>query len=256
MARHWWGETTLEVDQTACWRVGPVRLWVQRRRHEWRVATAREAGTPSTAGREADAAMPPEGDGVEVVRFGFEQTTPRLSLRPVLAPRPVVCRPELPFVVHPGSAVDALVSSPLWLRLGVDRVPVLHEVDLHLPSRTWFGPDTRHGELCFASRTKLRLDVAEFVHDPSRAATRVHIEHRGEAPLRVAQIKVPVPALSLAAGPDGALWTESMRLDSTPGGLVAADVGALPSQATQRVSEPRETREGLALHRALAQFFG
>lgn len=258
MSAPWWGELRLQTDETCAWTLGPVQVWIQRRHHEWRVATSRaaeaEAGAPD---RRLGVEFPAEGPGVEVVRFGMAQTSPLLRVRPALAPLSVVCRPEPPFVLHPGMAVEGMVSTPLWMRLETEQVPVLHEVDLHRPSRTWFGPDTTQGELGYASRTKLRLSQEEFRHDPTRAATRIRVQHHGEEPLRIAQILVPVRSLSVGATAEGTLWTEDLRFGSTAGGLVDAQLGAMPPQVQRPLlCTPRSPPDGPLLHRAIAHFFG
>lgn len=235
----WWGEVSLEPGQSGAWRLGPVDLWVQRRAHEWRIYLRRpEVGRDAAVEVQIPAELPAVTSELEVHRYGAVQTSGRLQVSPVLAPRPVVCRPDTPFVLLPGSAVTAFVGTPLWARVQSPGGRLLHEVDLHRPSGTWFGPDTRTGELCFANRTRLKLDAAELEHVPTRAITPVHLSNDGDQPLLVRQINLPLPRLDLSVAPDGTLWTDPVRLRSQQGGQVTVDLDETPADRRMRVLAP------------------
>ncbi|MCK6507223.1 hypothetical protein L6R53_28270 [Myxococcota bacterium] len=250
----WWGEVALELGQAACWHLGQVDLWVQRRAHEWRVAVRRlPDGSDAPVQVELPAPLPLDAPGLEVHRFGAEQTSARLQVSPVLAPRPVVCRPDTPFALLPGSAVTAYVGTPLWVRVQAPGGRLLHEVDLHRPSGTWFGPDTRQGELCYANRTRLKLDAAELQHVPTRAITPVHLSNDGDGPLVVRRINLPVPKLELGVAPGGTLWTDPVRVRLQQGGQVTVDIDDAPPERRLRpLAPPRVERRDRHLIAALA----
>lgn len=253
----WWTELDLAVDQRAAWQLGPLSFWIRRRRNEWRIVTRREPEAPEQRCARQHPAEPPPDEGIEVLRFGFETCRGRVKVAPVLAPLPVVCRPDVPFILHPGAAVWAMVSTPLWVRVSTPEVPILHELDILRPSRTWFGPDTQNGELAYASRTRLRLHRDELDLSPTRAVTRVHVKNEGIAPLHIALLNVPVQRLSLVAADDGSLWTESLHMGSTAEGLVAVDVGELPPEARgPLIQGPRLPPNGRGFTQALARVFG
>lgn len=250
----WWGEVALELGQVGLWRLGPVDLWVQRKAHEWRIMVQRR---PDRLDRQAQVVMPADPPQptleLEVHRYGADRTTGWLAVRPVLAPRPVVCRPDTPFVLLPGSAVRAYVGTPLWARVQAAGGPLLHEVDLYRPSGTWFGPDTRQGELCYANRTRLKLDAAELHHVPTRAITPVHLSNDGDQPLLVRQLNLPLPKLELGVAPDGTLWTEPVRFRSQQGGQVTVDIDETPAdRRLQVLAPPRIERRERHLIAALA----
>lgn len=239
IASPWWGEVVLDTGQVGHWQLGPLLLWVKRRTHEWRIATRRDPTLPEgPAVKEVPFAGIPESDAVEVNRYGAERTSPQVHVGPVLAPRPVVCRPEVPFVLLPGSRITAYVSTPLWVRVQAPGGLLIHDIDVHRPSGSWFGPNTREGELCFASRTRLRLDAQDIQHSPTRAITPVHLANDDALPLTVSQINLPVPHLDLVAAPDGTLWTQPVRLGSQQGGLVAVDIEDLPANRRVAVLAP------------------
>ncbi|MCB9780623.1 MAG: hypothetical protein H6742_18795 [Alphaproteobacteria bacterium] len=242
LPERWWGDVTLVPGEEEGLLLGPVGLRIRRRRYEWTVGVRRDPDADPL--RVARGPGVVEGD-VELARFGMEEPGDTLRLLPVLAPRPVACRPEIPFVLVPRQAVRAYVSTPLWLRVSMPDGTVLVDIDIHRPSGSWFGPDTLEGELCYASRTMLRLHPEDVQHVPHRAMTEVHLRNPAETPLRVSQVAVPVPRLSLGTDSAGHLWTQSLTMGVEPGGLAAVSIGELPAgtEVLQRpVHSPLERR--------------
>jgi len=213
-ARRWWGEFPVGVGMQLRWHIGPAVVWIERRSAEWVIrhrseddpfSEQLEVAAPSTPAEYDDRSAPPR-------RFaGLVAEAETIELRPCLADRDVVSRPEEPFWVVPGSSVTGHVGSPLWLALGLKRgASPITEFPLVRPSDTWFGPNSRVGKLCYASRTRLRLRRADVRWTPHRAVTEVRIRNTGKTPLRVERINIPVPALSLWIDGSGMLQTSSI----------------------------------------------
>ncbi|NNL86798.1 MAG: hypothetical protein HKP27_14145 [Myxococcales bacterium] len=177
-----------------------------------------------------------------------------VELRPRLADRDVVTRPERPFQIVPGGSLTGFVGSPLWLALGLENdAPPIVEFPLLRPSDTWFGANSREGELCYASRTRLRLRRADVEWTPHRAVSEVKIRNSGRTPLRVERMNVPVPSLSLWVDETGMLQTSRLSFTRTEDDEIAEmeiDPG-IPLGA-ELVARPRiEPRGGLV--RAFSQ---
>lgn len=251
-----WGAAAMQEGVRALWRLGPLELWVRRRRHEWRVAARWD---PSASSERVTRQVPAEEEpqkGMQVLRFGQSETTNSLRVLPVLASLPVVCRPEGPFVVHAGQSVVAYVGTPLWARLVTAEADPLHEVDIHRPSRSWFGPNTVEGELAYASRTSLHLDWKDMGPQPTRALTRIEISNDGTRPLTVSEINVPMPHLELGLGGTCSMWTESLTLTSADDGLVNVEIGGFPDGVTPLdLPLPRVPRAERRFTAGLTQFF-
>jgi hypothetical protein len=257
-SQRWWGTFELPEGEARRWRVGPVTLWIQRLRGEWRVlhehaddplATPLEVATPVDPGEVPDG--PPE-------RF-VDAEAHGLRLLPATADRAVVTRPHSPFHVLPERDVTLYVSSPLWMRLESEPSgDVLCEFPIHRPSDTWIGPSTREGEVGYATVTRCRLELADVPQRPHRAVTRVQIRNRSSSPLHLLRLSVPVPVLALFSGPQG-LWTEAIRLtrDADEGDLADLEVAEHPpeSEANEPVAEPRQPRDTRALVRAFSALF-
>jgi hypothetical protein len=257
----WWGRYEVPPGPVLRWRIGPLTLRVQRQDHEWRIATDR--GTdPLDASLELGE-VDAEGDLREtpgVLRLGMGATAPALHLQPRLADRAVVTRPDQPFRIPPHEAVTLYVSTPLWLSLhSPDLSHELHELPLYRPSDTWFGPNTRVGELSYATRTAGRLDLAEVPRRPHRAVTAVVILNRASSPLVLERLNLPVANLCLYETEGVGLWTQSLTLTRLPDEDLAPVTLAKgpPSEATDArlLIKPRVQPPDNLVIRAFAQLF-
>lgn len=276
--RTWWGAYPLDDEGAARWRLGPLAVYAHRRRHEWRVAFEGAGDWLDRTLEVARSCSPADiPDVPDAIRFGFLRAPAAIHLAPVLADRSVVLRPERTLLLPPGDGVDVFVSTPLWLRVSFpaaesprkapsgpgpgagERERVAHEVPIHRPSDTWFGPTTMEGELCYASRTHAYLSLEEVQRYPHRARTIVHVKNRADDVLRVDRLNVPVRHLSLFAADDRSLWTERVTLTrDEDGGLAAMRIGSgAPPEAlgAVRVAEPRDRSETNVVVRAFEAFF-
>lgn len=249
----WWGDFEIPLDEGRAWRVGPARFWIERRTGEWSLRHE-TAGDPFDDALEV-AVPAPISDLAELTgpvhRFADGSSTPvALRLRPRLADRDVISRPEKPFSVLPESEVTVHMGSSVWA--AIERLPgarAVTEFPLLRPSDTWFGPDSRTGQLCYASRTRCRMAREDIRALPHRAVTTVTIRNPRSTPLRVERISLPAPTLELWTDGSGALHTSSIVYTCAGDDEDRAEletVGAPPDGATTQVAEPRHTaRSGL-----------
>lgn len=255
----WWGSVSLDLYTGGKWHLGPSTLWVYRASHDWRVIH-RPSTDPVTADPMAQrstviAPLPDdemaavlESDDSNLVthRYSVRDTDETIALRPTLADRPVVARPEHPLSVLPNEAVTLYLSTPLWARIVlVESERVLWEVPSHRMSDTWFGPSTRTGELCYATRMTGRLRLDRIPVRLHRALTPLQVRNRGAEPLSLERVQLPAPHLALYESDDGGLWTDAVTMIRREG-ETGADIriaGGAPSDASDatRVQEPRES---------------
>ena len=260
-ASHWWGDYRLDEAQGLRCAIGSLRLAVERRGDEWLVAW--EIG--SETGAEAASLCTVDGLGAgesypNSERYLFQTPREILYLRPLLADRPVVSRPTVPFQLPAGEDTVIFVSSPVWVRLEVGEPRArLSELPVQRPSDTWFGASTREGELCYATKTSARRFLHEVPARPHRAVTPVQIRNRAQTPLRLDRISLPTPYLRLYSDSRGMLWTQAITLRREEG----SDLAALamehtpPREAEGAVvlSEPRQTAGKNILVRAFGALF-
>ena len=264
----WWGDLRCEIGELRRWRVGPTTVWAERLQQEWRIWRHQGDDFLAAALEVAASADRDEIPGSATPhRFSFHESVASLSVLPLLADRPMIVKPESPFFVPSGQTVTLYVSTPTWIVLQFGSPPQrMLEFPSFRPSDTWFGPSTREGELCYASRTAGRLTLDEIPVRPHRAVTPMRIRNRAADPLLLERVKVPVMYLSLFEGiePDGDihLWTEAVTLDrGTSGDLADVQLGkSAPPEAggakARRISERREQPEANLALRAFAKLFG
>ncbi len=212
----WWGSYEIPAGSGGHWRIGPAEFFVLRTENEWRIQRL-EPGDPHADGFEAEipVAVEEEIAGAEILRCGFRQTRPMLTLLPLTADRPVVVNPKSPFELPSREEATLFVGITIWLRIlaGSRHGKQLIEFPLYRPSDTWFGPSPREGELCYAGRTTAHLQIERLVEAPYRAVSVVKIRNRASGSLSLEKLRIPMPNMSLYADAGGRLWTEEVTME-------------------------------------------
>ena len=184
--KNWWGGIELARGDSATWTIGDLTLQVARADSEWRVGWARPGHVDSESGSWSMELGLGDAHLESLERHVFRETEPQLCLSPALADRPVVTSPEMPLYVLPGEAATLFVGSPLWICILVhESRQAIGEFPIRRPSDTWFGPSTREGEICYATRSQAALDPDNLPLLPRRAVTPVRIRNLASSALRV-----------------------------------------------------------------------
>jgi len=176
----WWETGRFPVGTAGRWRIGPLELWIQRLEGEWRIASE-QGDDPLDDALEREVPCVIDGvlDRESTERYASNSKTEVIRLAAALADRSVVTRSDKPLHVPPGEEISVFVSSPLWVRIEAGEPgKLLRELPVFRPSDTWFGPNTREGELCYASRTHHRLRLEQIPARPHRAVTSVLVRNR------------------------------------------------------------------------------
>jgi len=263
----WWGAVTLSTGQLARWRAGPSTVHAERRTSDWRIWHESEADAYAVVAERARRVPDAPPEGAPTLRFSFAETPDTITVKPVLADRPVIVRPESPLTVPPGERVTLYVSSPVWMALKLEvRRPrrgrseatsepvVLAELPTFRPSDTWFGASTREGELCYAVRTAARLELADLPLRPHRAVTPVTVENQAATPLALSRVSVPMPFLALHVDRAGRLWSDGVLFTREPDDDTSVKVTAFVPDGGERLAPPRSTQGfGQALSRTFSR---
>lgn len=250
----WWGSVTLDVGAAGHWLIGPFALWARRTQHEWRIAFDSD-GDLSSAGVSTEIPTAREGLGENAMlrRFAFKETHAELRILPALADRPVVVKPSDRFLIPPREEVTLYVSTPLWVTVQLGKPPTqVLDTPCFRPSDTWFGPNTRVGELCYAARTHAEQELERVRLLPYRTISVVRIRNRAPSRLEFERVKLPVPHLSLFADASNRLWTESLTLDRDADGefadLVLGKGAPAEARGAKVLAGPREHyQKGLSM---------
>ncbi|WP_127477841.1 hypothetical protein [Sulfurivermis fontis] len=254
----WWGDFELAEGTAGCWTIGPARLYVEHRPHEWRIgylldetaeASAVQLGLPLGQ-------MPAQA---RLSRYSFQVPAAQLSLRPLLADRPVISRPDVNLFIPPAQSIQLYVSTPLWVQVRAQG-ELLQEQAVVRPSDTWSGPTTRPGGLAYAASTMARTSLDDFPYSAWRAVTPLRITNRGTDMAAVERLYLPVPFLSLYQAVDGTLWTQAVEL--TRSGDEVLELERMGSEAPVEaggsvlLSEPRRRADRGLLSKAFGTLFG
>lgn len=258
----WWGHFALEQDTGGEWKVGPSTLWVYRSSHDWRVVHRPTMGTAAAdpMAQRSDVTVPLDAermaeireaadDAYKTHRFSVRRTVETVAMRPALADRPVVSRPEDPLSVLPNEEVTLYLSTPLWMRIELaesDRR--LIEMPSHRMSDTWFGASTIEGTFCYATRTAGRLRLDRLPLRMHRAVTPLKVRNEAKEPLALERVQLPAPHLALYVTSDDAIWTDAVTMihrTGEEGATVQIKEGPPADVRTaERLQEPREESKG------------
>ena len=81
------------------------------------------------------------------------------------------------------------------------------------PKDTWFGPDKRTGELCYATAVDGRTELEQLQPRAFRAVTPIIFHNSSHELLRFDRMNVPVPALPLFYSESThRLWTSHIKV--------------------------------------------
>lgn len=202
---HWTGAFPLGTDIGIAWDFGVRALWCE-------VAVGQVRAGWSDPERD-------ELDEVVVTRWREHRSEnpsirvaaaepAELHLAVVPCPRPIVARPEVPLTVPARSGAVVFVGVPLWLVLSAGGVQVVELAAIRL-SDTWFG-DPTDGVLCYATRTRLRMELEHIPRRPYRALCQIRIRNDTDQPKVLERLRIPAPSLSVYEAANGVLWTSDL----------------------------------------------
>jgi hypothetical protein len=244
-----------------------MELFAQPQSREW-IFAWRSRGDPLTETLciEVPTTSVPDNESCDFARFVVGETPSALTLTPRLGNRPFIVRPESPLFLLAGQNTVLFVSTVVWVAacLSTDndegKPTVLLENPAARPSDTWFGRNTRKGELCYASRTNARIDLAAVARRPHRAVTPVEIRNEGNDMLSISQLRVPVPALSLHQDEDDRLWTDAVRLvreeGETEASLTVPERSDHLPKGRTLLASPKQPVESGTIVEAFSRFLG
>lgn len=254
----WWGEFEIPKDAWCSWQISLLHLYINRKANEWHIAWRRDEDPLSTElSCQLKDSEAPDLDITESARFIISGTHLGFSLELALADRPVVARPDVPVSVPPGERATLFVSSGIWIQPTVSGSPLL-DIPIYRPSDTWYGPNTREGELCYFSLTRARTIAQEATVYPHRATTPITVINRSDEILRIERIRVPMPLLGLYLDKGGNFVTNSTTLTLNPDAeetrMQVEDINKQNGDY-QQVAPPRKVAKNGDLIETIASLF-
>ena len=212
----WWGEYSFELNQPRAWQFGSLLVRLTRGLQEWRLEYYRpqvqfDYEQQWHVIEDANFAFP---QPIKVERYMFKSTQDKLQLMPRLADRSVVIKPVDPMYIPAGQRGTLYISTPLWISAFVtgQKEPIF-DIPVILPKDTWFGPNHRSGEICYATSVDGRTDLHQLKARAFRAVTPIEFHNVSNQQLRFDKMNVPIPALPLFYSESTRrLWTSQIKV--------------------------------------------
>ena len=255
----WWGRRPLAAGQHGRWSIGPLDLWLLHGDQEWQLVLERprdSADATLAIDVPCNDAFPESAK--DRLRFAGSPVGTEPELRVALADRAMVSRPQDPFYVPSQGAVTLYLSTPAWVQLYLGAARV-QEFPVYTPSDTWFGPSTVNGELCYATRTQARLDLADVPERPHRVVTPLTIANKADDALFLERVNLPVPRLPVYADEHHRLWTPAVRMEREEDrDMAEMEIDSGPpavAAGARRIAEPREAGGRHLMVRAFSALF-
>jgi hypothetical protein len=256
-SRKWWGTYQVEDGQSRFWRIGNVVICVDRVTNEWHIASCpvgKITDLPESDNDEAkDFKIP--FDKLNFKTFTFH-TQAEIELKPVLANRPLASKLERPLYIPGGEDILLYVSSPVWVRVQTGKSKIiLHEVPTFVLSDTWFGPNTREGELCYAGHTHCSPHLKEVPSGPDRIISPMLIKNHSKELLKLENISVPLPHLSVYSDAENFLWTEQLYVYREEASGPEVEVAKGPPKALEEINLLTSARKDIHGTSSIKRFF-
>ncbi len=258
----WWGDFDFPRQTQWVMRCADVCLEMHSAPHQWWLGYEWQHTTeqiePSLKNETSTFESPPKHEH----RFVFAELPERVAIKPALADRPVVCRPDVSVSLLPFQEVTLFVCLPLWLKIAsTSSEQTLLDIPTVKVCDSWFGPNTREGVLSYASQVSEQLDVKPIANNKARAAIEVRIQNQSDQMLTLDKISVPAPNLSLYVDKQGQFWTQRItlvrrNLDDAILSLDDVISGGLPLSALELVCAAREDIGRSKITKAISALFG
>jgi len=256
----WWGDFSLMEQQVMHWSIGERSIVIQRLAAEWSTWNVEVAEANIDNLVRGEWLRPELPDPAFLARHLQQTTAENIRVRPALADRPVVIRPNVPLQLLSGEQARLYISTPLWFTaLTLPKEFVLLDVPFWRPSDSWFGPSTMEGEFCYAKYTDARLQLALLEQRPDRAITPICVANKSKEILLIERLNIPVPLLHLYANSNNQLWTEAITITrESDGEMAKLHLEKQPPAEAKKailIEEPRMGTEKNTLIRTINSLF-
>ena len=212
----WWGEHHFELNRPKAWQFGSLLFRLTRGLQEWRLEYHRPTVQYDYEQQWHQINDPEFGfpQPIKIERYMFKNTQETIQIMPRLADRSVVIKPVDPIYIPAGQRGTLYISTPLWIAGFVEgQKDPLFDIPAILPKDTWFGPNKRMGEICYATAVDGRTELHQLKVRAFRAITSIEFHNTSHHQLRFDRMNVPIPALPLFYSEStGRLWTSQIKV--------------------------------------------
>lgn len=203
--------------------------------------------------------VPLDAEVVQRWNSGEQEST--LRIVPAMADRNLVVHLGQPVLVPGGRRPKFYLSLPLMYQLyiGNGKQP-FYEFFIEKLPLTWFGSNTRRGELCYQFLSNIEHEISSGVQVPHRAMLELRLCNRDSEHLSVDKINLPAPYLPVYRVDGKVFWTTALTItnEKLTDALSLHYGKTVPCRhdLLQLVSEPRLRSEARTILRALEAIIG
>jgi len=182
----WWGKFDLAEGETRSWTVGTSHLTVQRFQYEWRSPSQRILMT----------------------------TQAQVLLTPHLGTSPLAVRLIKPLHIPVDQPLFVYVIAPIWISLYTTNPTLLIDEKPSLPLKeTWFGDNTREGELCYSGPLEYGSQLSELIYQNYQIIIPILLNNGSREEGILKRLYLPFPSLSIFVDGHNRLWTEQLNME-------------------------------------------
>jgi hypothetical protein len=202
-----------------------------------------------------------DGEVSESLRWTSGEQESTLRILPRMADKNLLLRAPYPLSIPSGRKPTFYVSLPLMYQLyiGTSKTPVYEFFVESLP-HTWFGQNTRRGELCYEVSGSLALDADSLPNVPHRVAMQIRFCNRDSEHLQLEKINIPAQFLPIYRVDQKHFWTLPLTItnEKLTDELNLHYGKSVPCryEQLQLVSEPRLRSDARSFMRAIEAIIG
>lgn len=202
-----WNTCIIESDKYYNYQVGPLKIWLQKRKNEWLIAWYRDIEDKESL--LANAFKTLEDSSLEWHRWVLGKNTKTVILKPIMPDRAVVVKPESELRITPGADALFYVFIPIWIQIVVEDA-ILCELPTIILSNTWFG-EPHDGELCYSLLTSARRSLDGITRRAHQAICPVYIKNTATEELEFKRLCIQVRHLGIFEGQQQ-MWTNKIHV--------------------------------------------
>ena len=238
-------------------------LYLQRQQQHWQLARVALDHPHCALAAELDitrsVTVPAHAEPVQRWTSGEQEST--LRIVPAMADKNLVTQLGQPMMIPAGRRPKFYLSLPLMYQLyiGNGKQPFYEFFVEKLPL-TWFGSNTRRGELCYQFFSDIAQEIETSTQVPHRAILEVRLCNRDGDNLMVDKINLPAQYLPVYRVDGKAFWTTTLSItnEKLTDELSLHYSKTVPGrhELLQLISEPRLRSEARTILRALEAIIG
>ncbi len=244
-----WGEHGFEPEEQRQFQLGNLEVSITRSALEWFTEYTYQQDRYVSESRKS----------TTTIRTIDQSTNNKIQFKPATANRNVVVRPMHTVNIPPGQAAHLFIGTPLWMQCVIEsNQATLFDLPVEILSDTWFGTNTRSGEICYANQTRARMLLEQLSGRPERLITPLTIRNEGEQPLVIERLNLPMPLLSIY-DTGVSLWTQKIEIqhisDLAHADIVLAEEPPSEFPNAELLAEARSVDQGSLIQWTIDRLF-